>query len=573
MVGRDALEDLLWDLVYDLLPDEEAAAVRDRIASNADVARLYAEVKRQAAILAEAAKWEHPVIRLPRLELGSEDTGTAGDAQPQLAAPRGTSEHGIRRPSRLASWSIALAASLLLCFLGYAYLRPKSPLRPAAVATAQQSIPREVVRTTLIGPRELHPNAANVFTVLTRTAAGEPRAAEVAYRFSDVNGAVLGQGECVTSSSGLGQIAVGKATGARPVRLVVEPKASVSVPAATKTIPAGAAGLATYLTTDKPVYQSGETVRYRSVTLSRFDLQVAHEVPVVFHLLGPQGERVPGSEASGVTVDGVGSGEFALPVQQAPGRYALVASSPDGEFTDVHRQVAVANRRFVELAKAKKLGVERVAGKASAVGSLADLAVTKEKGGEAFNDVLIDFYPESGELVAGVPNRVYFFAHDPQGVPIDAAGQMADRSGRAVAEVKTHHAGRGVFTITPTRGDDYRLEIARPAGASVRSPRLAAGDGRFLALHAGPGVFPAGGRLALELRSTDCSRPVVVSAFCRGVLAGQTIVAREDWDQSADGAGSSKVSLTLPEEADGSCGRTLGVPQAATGSANPRGRT
>ena len=54
MDRRDELEQQLWEFAFDLLTPEEAEAVRRRITSEPDAARLYAEVKLQTEIVAEA---------------------------------------------------------------------------------------------------------------------------------------------------------------------------------------------------------------------------------------------------------------------------------------------------------------------------------------------------------------------------------------------------------------------------------------------------------------------------------------------------------------------------------------
>ena len=49
------------------------------------------------------------------------------------------------------------------------------------------------------------------------------------------------------------------------------------------------------------------------------------------------------------------------------------------------------------------------------------------------NKLLIDFFPEGGELVAGAPNRVYFRVTTPLGKPADLRGRVVDSTGQKVA--------------------------------------------------------------------------------------------------------------------------------------------
>ena len=56
----------------------------------------------------------------------------------------------------------------------------------------------------------------------------------------------------------------------------------------------------TYLSIDKPLYRPGETVYYRSLTLSRFGLRSDIDAPVHFEIRDPSGAIVAASETEGV---------------------------------------------------------------------------------------------------------------------------------------------------------------------------------------------------------------------------------------------------------------------------------
>ncbi len=66
----------------------------------------------------------------------------------------------------------------------------------------------------------------------------------------------------------------------------------------------------------------------------------------------------------------------------------------------------------------------------------------------------VEFFPESGELVPDVDNRVYFFAHDALDRPVHIRGRVVDRQGRQVAKVQTIRDGRGVFALRPRATSD-----------------------------------------------------------------------------------------------------------------------
>lgn len=79
-------------------------------------------------------------------------------------------------------------------------------------------------------------------------------------------------------------------------------------------------------------------------------------------------------------------------------------------------------------------------------------------------------YPEGGDLVEGVPGRVYFEAKNPLGKPADVAGKVVDDRGQAVADIKSVRDGLGRFDLTPAPGRSYHVEIEKPAGITERYP-------------------------------------------------------------------------------------------------------
>jgi len=88
--------------------------------------------------------------------------------------------------------------------------------------------------------------------------------------------------------------------------------------------------------------------------------------------------------------------------------------------------------------------------------------------------VIVEFFPEGGHLVAGVPSRVYFRATTPAGLPVDIRGVITD--GRSnLTHVETYrdpgqpgvNRGLGVFTFTPELGRYYWLRLTEPANVSA----------------------------------------------------------------------------------------------------------
>jgi hypothetical protein len=72
-------------------------------------------------------------------------------------------------------------------------------------------------------------------------------------------------------------------------------------------------------------------------------------------------------------------------------------------------------------------------------------------------------FPEGGDLVDGVPSRVYFLAKTMIGKPADVEGQVIDDRGQPVAEFRSIHDGMGRFELQPAADRRYHIEITRPA--------------------------------------------------------------------------------------------------------------
>ena len=67
------------------------------------------------------------------------------------------------------------------------------------------------------------------------------------------------------------------------------------------------------------------------------------------------------------------------------------------------------------------------------------------------------FYPEGGNIVAGLPVRVAFEVCDNKGFAVECDGRVVDESDSVVAKFSTLHEGKGVFGITV--GEDARYKV------------------------------------------------------------------------------------------------------------------
>ena len=88
----------------------------------------------------------------------------------------------------------------------------------------------------------------------------------------------------------------------------------------------------------------------------------------------------------------------------------------------------------------------------------------------------VEFFPEGGDLVAGLVNRVYFQARTPLGKPADLQGTLMEDDTPLDVRVETLNddkepgvnQGMGVFAFTPKAGRKYSLRIDKPVGIAER---------------------------------------------------------------------------------------------------------
>jgi len=78
--------------------------------------------------------------------------------------------------------------------------------------------------------------------------------------------------------------------------------------------------------------------------------------------------------------------------------------------------------------------------------------------------VVIQFFPEGGNLIAGVPTRVGFTAFNKWGIPVNIDGSLANAQGEKVAPVKTVSKGLGMYSISIPEQQQYRLIVSGTEG-------------------------------------------------------------------------------------------------------------
>ncbi|MGN6397263.1 MAG: carboxypeptidase-like regulatory domain-containing protein [Mucilaginibacter sp.] len=78
----------------------------------------------------------------------------------------------------------------------------------------------------------------------------------------------------------------------------------------------------------------------------------------------------------------------------------------------------------------------------------------------------IQFFPEGGQLIAGIPSKIAFKALKPDGLGIDVKGTVTDNTGKVVAQFASSHLGMGFFQLTPEDGKTYTASVTFADGTT-----------------------------------------------------------------------------------------------------------
>ena len=322
----------------------------------------------------------------------------------------------------------------------------------------------------------------------------------------------------------------------------------------------------TALSTDKPLYRPDETVWVRGVLLEAFAHTPLREAAnVLVEVRGPRGEVV--ASGSAAAQDSVWGWSWQVPAGQPGGEYSLRASYPWNGHAPAERKFDVrayraprlksqivflrdgygpgdkvtatievkraeggfpTGAKVTAIARVDENEVARVPGTIGERGlytasfelprSIArgegSLAFAVEDGGvvETASKTIpillqtldLTFFPEGGDLVAGVPTRIYFQGFTPAHKPADITAVVLDEQGQTVAHLRSEHEGRGRFELTARAGARYTVRVERPSGIRTTWKLPVAGEG--VALRAQRDLTAAGAAVGLSLGSARAQK-------------------------------------------------------------------
>ena len=282
-----------------------------------------------------------------------------------------------------------------------------------------------------------------------------------------------------------------------------------------------------YVMTDKPLYQPGETIWFRVDLRATGTLVSAPPIGLTMQLVSPRGAIAMQKRLQAGA--GVASNDFTLPPDLEGGEYTIQLAADDGTVDSkkiiVNTYEAPRLMKTVEFVRkaygagdpvSAAIEVKRATGEPFAgkplTGvvtvddvELARLAIKTDGDGKAsvgfalpvtiargdglltiladdggvvesiqkripivMTTMQLQMFPEGGDLVDGLPGRVYFQAKNSLGKPADIEAKIVDDRGQVVGELASIHDGLGRFDLQPAADRIYHVEITRPAGIAQK---------------------------------------------------------------------------------------------------------
>ncbi|MGV3588820.1 MAG: hypothetical protein ACO1OF_17575 [Adhaeribacter sp.] len=193
-----------------------------------------------------------------------------------------------------------------------------------------------------------------------------------------------------------------------------------------------------FVHTDKNLYLAGEICWFKLYCVGASGHQPTNLSKVAYLEILDQAQQ-PVLQTKIALEKGSGHGSLALPATIASGNYLVRAYtnwmknfSPEFYFEKVITVVNTLQDTEVIAPPAPALAVD------------------------------IQFFPEGGNLVRGVPTKVGFRAVNTQGQGVPVTGVILDENDQTVAPIQALKFGIGTFTFTPANNKTYRARINLP---------------------------------------------------------------------------------------------------------------
>jgi hypothetical protein len=268
-----------------------------------------------------------------------------------------------------------------------------------------------------------------------------------------------------------------------------------------------------YIQTTKDIYETGEDLWFKVYVLDKQFLTPSLLSRTLYlQLINEKSGKISWKEKYEIN-QGLAEGKVLLGSDLAEGDYLIEAFTPNSFFND--------SSEFKSVRKVKvKADILATSGKTEKLNTSSGQAGRHQPYKVQFNT-----FPEGGNLVYGLKCRLAFKAVKPDGQPADIKGTLFE-NGAALLEFSSQHAGMGVFSFTPVKGNSYIIKLLDASTDTVYQL---------------PAIKPEGYSISLEGRDKEHlyfslseserleNSKIFIRVQCRGIDCGFAgVIARKD---------------------------------------------
>ena len=192
-----------------------------------------------------------------------------------------------------------------------------------------------------------------------------------------------------------------------------------------------------YLQTDKGLYETGEDLWFKIYVMDAQSLALSERSKTLFVEMLNARDSIVWQEKYPV-LSGIAAGHMYVDKDLKEGDYRIHAYTRFSFLNDTLRPVYPKKIRVVK----------SIAYKGTDSPQDEDRPVVR-----------LSFFPESGDLIDGIPTKVTFKAQDAKGMPAKVAGRLQE-NGKEIARLETVHDGMGFVFILPRKTSSYKVVLS-----------------------------------------------------------------------------------------------------------------
>jgi len=192
-----------------------------------------------------------------------------------------------------------------------------------------------------------------------------------------------------------------------------------------------------YLQFDRDNYISGEMAWFKAYLYSDYQPDTI-STSLYVELIGDNGAII--SRSIVPVLSGTANGHFELPDSLTSGSYIIRAYSP----TMLNHDADYIYTRQLFIYGKKRNDIEP---------------------SEQQKILMLEFFPEGGNLLSNFSNTVAFKASNGYGLPLEVKGNILNERGEVVTSFSSYHDGMGMFELTPVSNQKYHVVIDGDAAA------------------------------------------------------------------------------------------------------------